>query len=488
MKNNYMIPIECMSKFKKKIEKLNKKAQKLNLKEVELEVLGTTSYKREDNREVPCYEISIYQEEDIKINGYEFVGKLERNVGDTFIYAGEEDVPKEQKEVKVCQHCNSNRFRKLLYILKNEKNEYITVGKSCLIDYIGHKDAEKVAKFYQDVKDLIPKPIDDTLLILEDFESDTEYTPMTYFIDEVIRVALVSIKNRGYIKYDGEKFSTREDVYNTLHKLGKVGARQFRESLEIPKEEVEDIKNFILNMDSNTNYIENLKLLIKDKYVIGKMLGYAVSMPYTVSREKEKLLEKKLEEKNNSKSNFVGIIGEKIEVSVTFFKYNSIETVSPYTGMNEIFRIYTFIDNEGNHIVWKTTAGKDFDIGDKLIIKGTVKDHNEYNGTKQTILTRPSCKYVDGNYKSKYFAEIGETVDMDVTCNKALSVEISEGHNLYTYEFLDKKKNCIVVESYEDKSIRVDDKLNIKGIVRLHEEHKGTKQTFLSKVEFEFKK
>ena len=34
----------------------------------------------------------------------------------------------------------------------------------------------------------------------------------------------------------------------------------------------------------------------------------------------------------------------------------------------------------------------DVNTGDKVILKGTIKEHNEYRGYKQTVLTR--CKVV----------------------------------------------------------------------------------------------
>lgn len=62
--------------------------------------------------------------------------------------------------------------------------------------------------------------------------------------------------------------------------------------------------------------------------------------------------------------------------------------------------IYTFADAEGNCIVWKTANAisaydedadewVDAEIGDKVTMKATVKEHNEYKGIKQTVVTRP---------------------------------------------------------------------------------------------------
>lgn len=66
--------------------------------------------------------------------------------------------------------------------------------------------------------------------------------------------------------------------------------------------------------------------------------------------------------------------------------------------------IYTFRDEDGNCIVWKTSnplgmwqegeEGRDEwvyadEMGDVVKMRATVKEHSEYKGTKQTVITRP---------------------------------------------------------------------------------------------------
>lgn len=65
--------------------------------------------------------------------------------------------------------------------------------------------------------------------------------------------------------------------------------------------------------------------------------------------------------------------------------------------------IYTFRDQEGNCIVWKTSQplgiwhevdGREEwvdadEVGDIVTMRATVKEHSEYRGTKQTVISRP---------------------------------------------------------------------------------------------------
>ena len=93
-----------------------------------------------------------------------------------------------------------------------------------------------------------------------------------------------------------------------------------------------------------------------------------------------------------STSEYVGEIGDKIEAKLTFKSEHSFET--HYTYYGELNFIYKFADQDGNIIVWKTTKCLDLKEGEEYIVKGKIKDHNEYKGEKQTILTR--CKIEGG--------------------------------------------------------------------------------------------
>ena len=53
--------------------------------------------------------------------------------------------------------------------------------------------------------------------------------------------------------------------------------------------------------------------------------------------------------------------------------------------------IVKFRDLKGNLFTWFASGYTDLERGDRISIKGTVKNHDTYRGVKQTILTR--CKF-----------------------------------------------------------------------------------------------
>ena len=126
-------------------------------------------------------------------------------------------------------------------------------------------------------------------------------------------------------------------------------------------------------------FTRNVKSKLANKY--SSISGFVAYAYVLYKKLNEKLNEKANEQHNNSNSNYVGEIGEKIAFDGTVVK--SISTVSNY---GQLY-INIFKDNNGNIFVWKTTT-KSFDIDIKVQVSGTVKDHKEYDGQKQTILTR----------------------------------------------------------------------------------------------------
>lgn len=109
----------------------------------------------------------------------------------------------------------------------------------------------------------------------------------------------------------------------------------------------------------------------------------------TVSKDNEILPASELETiiseltRKPSSSLYQGEIGEKITVEV---KVTGNHTFSGYYGDTHI---HTFEDVEGNVYVW-STASKSLEVGANLVVTGTIKDHKEYKGVQQTVLTR--CK------------------------------------------------------------------------------------------------
>lgn len=96
---------------------------------------------------------------------------------------------------------------------------------------------------------------------------------------------------------------------------------------------------------------------------------------------------------------YIGEIGKRLKMTATYKKsHEYVDYKFSYCGTTHF--IHTFVDADGNVIVWKTTNPVEYindDVyefipeGSVVEITGTVKEHSEYKGTEQTVLTR--CKF-----------------------------------------------------------------------------------------------
>lgn len=84
-----------------------------------------------------------------------------------------------------------------------------------------------------------------------------------------------------------------------------------------------------------------------------------------------------------SVSEYIGEIGSREEFTLTVKKAIAIY------GAYGTSTMHIMEDEDGNVFVW-TTAAKDLERDVTYVLKGTIKDHKEYRGVKQTVLTR--CK------------------------------------------------------------------------------------------------
>lgn len=187
-------------------------------------------------------------------------------------------------------------------------------------------------------------------------------------------------KNKQFFEYngfnsDGYMFIVLGNTYEIREQLKAAGARYN--------------KHFkCWTFDHEVEEYKTLKVHAKDCYETNAGGGYMWQWP-DISTVMGLIYEAN-NPKTESHSEYVGTVGDKLEVDCTLTKLSWYDTEFNYRKVT--VWIYIFTDDSGNVYVWKSQAYIDDAIkaGDRVRLKGTVKDHSEYDGAKQTILTR--CK------------------------------------------------------------------------------------------------
>ena len=109
-----------------------------------------------------------------------------------------------------------------------------------------------------------------------------------------------------------------------------------------------------------------------------------------IAREQEEAQERA----RKAISQHVGQIGDKIDLDVVLEKRAWFDVPSFRGFGTDTMYVFTFRDQQGNALVWKTGKGLIYEAGTQVHLTGTIKDHSEYKDEKQTVLTR--CKVTAG--------------------------------------------------------------------------------------------
>jgi len=388
MKNEYRIPEENIKLLTKKITSINNKAKKLGCGSITLQTIGKDYVALKDGNIISEEEIianklagintEFYKRIIIEIegtaphlNGWEFMATLEHleNGQNIIRKATNEEIPSEYRTAEVkCDHCGIKRARKNTYLIRNtETGEYKQVGSGCLLDFFNGRDPHNTAKYAE-----LLTTLDGTISGFYGMTKPAAYIETKHYLNYVEEC----IKSFGWIGRSTAKFNqtaTADEAYNMM--FGKCST--------VPNNEakVEDALNWLATQTPSSDYMYNLKTACSNEYIHHKLIGIVAALMITY----QKHLNKQRPVLDTSKSNFIGNINDKIEITATVKRCVSFESNWGFGYFN------TFVDDNGNVIVWKTSSG--LEEGKTYNIKGTVKSHDTYKEEKQTYLTR--CKLVE---------------------------------------------------------------------------------------------
>ncbi|WP_020142308.1 hypothetical protein [Terracoccus sp. 273MFTsu3.1] len=314
-----------------------------------------------------------------KYNGWTFLATLDwDSVADGLIVrAFSEDVQVDRDALVKghCDHCGVQRYRKNTYVVVNEAGEQKQVGSSCIKDFLGH-DATVVFITSSEVSEdamgggSFGDPVADTL--------------------NVLAIAWAATRAFGYVPASAFSGSTKEVVSGILwgrSKMDNEARAAITEYVEGSDAAAVEVRDFILSdaFSGTSDYVLNLKAIVGSETVTPKNIGFLVSAPQAFARAMEKTLIREREKDATADSVHVGTVGDKVEIEATITRINFIESNWGVTVL------YTLLATDGN--VYKWFASREA-LGEKqgveVKVKGTIKDHDEYNGTKSTVLTR--CK------------------------------------------------------------------------------------------------
>lgn len=391
----YRIHSSRLDTFMAKFDSMNKRAAKMGCFPVRVEVLGEMIRVKDAKKgEVDAYTCVTIEGEAPSFNGWTFIATLE-HIGDANIVrnAPGKETPTHYRSVdNLCEHCNSRRRRRETFILLHEDGTYKQVGRTCIKDFLdGHSNPEAYARWF----DMLGK--------LEE-EAESAWTSngggercflaetyMAFVVECIERFGWVS---GTYAKEQREYYDNfvEATAWRALRNMTPVSKHDFKNlDFEQPSDESYEKAKVVLawgkslkEQDDLNDYKHNLSVIAGISYITFNKLSFAASMANAYEMELKNIEYKervKKEKEERYAGEYVGVVGKRQEFTVT------IERVIKFENQFGVTKFHIMKDAADNTLVWYA-SNNHLEEGEEYTLKATVKEHKEYEGIYQTVLTR----------------------------------------------------------------------------------------------------
>lgn len=309
-----------------------------------------------------------------------------------------------------CDHCNTDRDRVRLYLVReNETGRILQLGHSCIELFTGFSP-----------KGLFALQFDEELRGLGNDDEEGGFGQRDYSagVDQVVALAWAySNEGRAYVSTKiewkiGTGAKVRGHIFGGFPRRGNFGMDQKGEhsynqavaeyeaaaakaaELLANTELLAEIKGIVSTVEENTDYGRNLRVVLAGERVSGRNIGILASIVSVYSREKELAAERAAAPA--TVQGFLAEVGTRIKTTIEITVKVARQREGDYGWSTWVVGTA----QDGHTVAWNasrrldvynedTKAWRDLEPGDTLILSAaTVKAHENYKGTDQTILTR----------------------------------------------------------------------------------------------------
>ena len=382
--------------LEKKIKQLNRRCDKLGIEPLVVE-FSNQYVKDSGYGEKRLMMDAVITGEEPKIEGWEPIAVFQLENGAVLIREfPDRSVPVELRPEEIrCEHCNAKRHRKSSILMRStEDGTYKEVGTTCVKDFIGHDPAAWLfwATFKEDIEDEIDRM----------HNRSVSKESLAHNLIPFLHVAAAVVRTKGWtskkkvkeVAADNPDTGLRSTSSHTLEQIAykenpSIEVSRNFEPVEILDEDratataaIEYIRTRATAEPEN-NYFYNALQVIELGYVPSYQVGLATSIIGMYQIELRKDAERKIkEEEAEGKSEWVGEPKERMRFYAWSAGHSNFDSE---WGPKSVF---VFKDADGNIFKWFTTTSHEFEKDEKVMLTGTVKNHDEWKGIKYTVLTR----------------------------------------------------------------------------------------------------
>lgn len=438
------IPTYNLDALESKLEQIAKRARKLGQSPLTMKVVGTevrdctvgVDYlQRPIVAKVSYTRVEVTGEQP-KIAGYTFAATVEHTDAGNIIKSvpgADVEAPASFRETgRICEHCNKIRDRKDTYLLRNdETGDWKQVGKTCLQDYLGCDVEAFLARLsWWGILDRFGDLNEEDI----GWGGGHKYEPY-YSRREFLRAVSIFVRTEGWVSRTKARESCDTMEATADSALWLIGPARNRDDLRAQEKiwakgsstDVENVQKTLewiasewaaKDVADRSEYEHNVVVAVQageeHDVVTRKTAGLVGSALFCYFRAVEAKLE--AERDQDSLNEHFGEIGGGDEIGVytrgknkgqkkfrkgyelTLTISSIFEKVDPFDGMATY--IHKLRDADGRTFTWfgsrylATPEGDEGNLrpaqrGDTVKAVWSVKAHNTFKGTNETIINRP---------------------------------------------------------------------------------------------------
>jgi hypothetical protein len=368
------MPEHNLSYLDEKIEKLNRRAQRLGTTPLSVNILRCYVEERCSSIGVKynqrMVEIEIVGDYP-KLNGWHLLAVLERlDNGEVLIRnVPGHTVPSQYRDSDfTCSHCHTDRRRKEVFVVGKVDGITMQVGRQCLADFLGGSVESLVARaeWLFDVNDAV--------------NDCCGHKPICNMM-EFLTTAAIVIRRLGWVSNKTAQEQFTSSTSNLTWMIVTDKGRELIEDNNIVAEPrdyelASEALSWAVSLEGRNDYEYNLGVACRQIYVTPRTAGLVASAIAAYKRTKE------LPQQTGK---HIGEIGQRLNLQAT------VKHIRYFDSEYGVRTLITFMFDNST-LIWWASKKQDVEEGDVVDFRGTVKAHNMYNGTPQTVFTRVTLK------------------------------------------------------------------------------------------------
>lgn len=325
----------------------------------------------------------------IKVPGYTLQGRVDFEDGSIIVNSRPgHELPTKFRSIRpICDHCKSDRQRNAVFVFQADAGDYMQVGRQCLKDFMGYSPEAALWAASE-----FGGMLDDVDRELDEGGGGGGSRSQLVDLEEVMTAAAFAVRSVGFFsrKYADEHNVSPTSANVSAYLFGKEDRSEYLKAVlpgdaEKAKAVIAWVQSEWGNKPEQSDYEYNAAELTARKAVHVRRIGLLTSLVAAYDRANEDRVAR--EKRVNA---WVGEVGQRREFVTTFAGSNSFDT---QFGVMFVMRFESpegLLVYKGGTPDWAVDAngGKTLKAGDVIKFVGTIKEHADYKGTKQTLVSR----------------------------------------------------------------------------------------------------